>query len=91
MDGNDCRKMELIAEVTVQRFFTHYLEKVFPEQLEKAITAHNHDVTAHTRQIRGAIRAESSRVRLWLIGLVLTGGIGSGVGIAKAITFFTGN
>lgn len=87
MNTEDCEKVKLIAEVTVRRFFTHYLEEVFPEQLTAAITAHNKDVTAHTRQIREAVRAESSRIRLWLIGLIFAGGLGGGVGVSKAIAF----
>jgi hypothetical protein len=91
MDEKDSKKVELIAEVTVQRFFTHYLEEVFPEQLAAMISAHNKDVTAHAQQIQIAVRAESSRVKLWLISLIFAGGIGGGVGIAKAVTFFAGN
>ncbi len=86
----DHQEMELIAEVTVRRFFTHYLEEVFPEQLAAAVTAHNRDITAHAHQIRVAVRAESVRTRLWLVSLIFAGGIGGGVGIAKAVVFFTG-
>ena len=93
MTGNegDCKKIELVAEVTVRRFFTHYLEEVFPEQLAAAITAHNKDVTAHGQQIRVAITAESARIRIWLMGIAFAGGLGGGVGIAKAVTTFLGN
>ena len=77
--------VEMIAELTVQRFFDHYLENVFPKQLEAAITAHNKDVTAHAHQIKEAVKMESMRIRLWLIGLIFAGGVGSGVGIAKAV------
>lgn len=91
MDEADCKKVELLAEVTVRRFFTHYLEEVFPKQLAATITAHNKDVTAHTQQIQGAVRAESSRVKLWLISLIFVGGVGGGVGVAKAVAFFVGN
>ena len=85
MNPADCKKMELVAEVTVQRFFNHYLEEVFPEQLERAITAHNQDVTAHVQQIREAVKTESTRVKLWLVGVIFAGGVGGGVGLAKAI------
>lgn len=88
MNDDDCSKMKLIAEVTVQRFFTEYLNEVFPKQLEQLIAAHNRDVAAHTRQIREAVRAESSRVKLWLMGVIFTGGLGGGIGIAK---FFFGS
>ncbi len=88
MDTEDCKKVELVAEVTVRRFFDHYLNEVFPQQLEIAITAHNKDVTAHVEQIQIAVRAESSRIKLWLCSLLVTGGGGVGFGIAK---FFAGN
>lgn len=91
MDETDYKKVELVAEVTVRRFFTHYLEEVFPEQLMAVIAAHNKDVTAHVQQIRVAIKAESSRVKLWLVGLIFTGGLGSGIGAARAIAFFMGS
>ena len=83
MNDQDCKKVELIAEVTVQRFFTHYLEVVFPQQLTEAITGHNRDVTAHKQQIQEAVKAESARVKLWLMGLIFTGGFGIGIGITK--------
>ena len=91
MDDKDYKKVELVAEVTVQRFFTHYLEEVFPEQLEKTITAHNQDITAHVEQIKSAVKAESSRIRLWLVGLIFTGGVGGGVGIAKVVAIIVGS
>lgn len=83
MDEKDCKKVELVAEITVRRFFDHYLNEVFPEQLTATITAHNSDVTAHAQQIKDAVTAESSRVKLWLLGLIFTGGFGGGLGIAK--------
>lgn len=91
MDEKDCKKIELVAEVTVRRFFTHYLEEVFPKQLTIAITAHNKDVTAHAPQIHDAIKAESSQIKLWIIGLIFAGGVGGGVGIREAIAFLIGN
>ena len=91
MAENNENNMELIAEVTVRRFFTHYLEQVFPQQLVEMITAHNQDVTAHSQQIRVAIKAETSRLKLWLIGLIFVGGLGGGVGIARAVTFIVGS
>ncbi len=89
MSDQDGRKMELVAEVTVQRFFTHYLEEVFPQQLQAAITAHNRDVTAHKQQIQDVVRAESSRVKLWILSLIFAGGIGGGVGLARVLGFLT--
>ncbi len=89
MGDPDCHGVELIAEVTVRRFFTHYLEEVFPEQLTAAITAHNRDLTAHAQQIQEAIIAESSQTKLWLIGLIFAGGLGGGVGLVRILGFLT--
>lgn len=91
MNIEDCKKVELVAQVKVQEYFNHYLEKVFPEQLERSITAHNLDVTAHSRQIKTAIKAESARIRLWIVGLIFAGGFGGGVGVREALAFFMGN
>ena len=90
MDERDCKKVELVAEVTVRRFFDHYLDEIFPEQLKRTIVAHNQDVTAHSEQIKIAVKAESSRLKLWVLGLIFAGGIGGGVGIARAAAFFLG-
>ena len=90
MDEATGRKIAMIAEITVQRFFTHYLEEVFPEQLERLIESHNNDVTAHTEQIRGAVKAESSRFRIWFMGLLFTVCVGGGVGLAKLVAALTG-
>ncbi len=91
MNHEDCDKTRLIAKVEIQDYFNHYLEEVFPEQLERSITAHNLDVTAHSIQIKTAIKAESARVRLWIVGLIFAGGLGGGVGVSKAIAYFVGN
>ncbi len=74
-------RMKLIVKVEVREYFDHFLEEILPE----VITAHNKDVTAHAAQIKGAVRAESYRLRLWLFGLIFAGGIGGGVGLSRAI------
>ena len=91
MNHEDCEKTKLIAKDEVRSYFDHYLEEVFPEQLEKAITSHNLDVTAHSVQIKTAIKAESARIQLWIVGLIFIGGLGGGVGVSKAIAYFVGN
>ncbi len=90
MDEKGREEVELVAEVIVQRFFAHYLDEVFPEQLSRLIGAHNSDVAAHAKQITGAVKAESSRVRLWIVGLIFTGGVGGGVGLARMVSVLTG-
>ena len=90
MDDQDCKKIEMIAKLTVIEYFDHYLIEVFPTQLKVAITAHNKDVTAHSEQIKVAVNAESSRLKMWMLGLIFAGGLGGGVGIAKAVALFAG-
>ncbi len=88
MDDQDYKRVEVIAKLTVREYFDHYLIEVFPTQLKEAIITHNKDVTAHYEQIKGAVGAESSRLKMWMFGLIFASGIGGGVGIAKAVTFF---
>ena len=73
----------------IQQYFDHYLGQVFPDQLKQAITAHNQDVEAHKKQIRGAVQSESLRVRIWVMGVVFVCGLGGGVGVGKLIGFFS--
>ncbi len=75
----------------VRKFFNHYLHEVFPSQLEQAITAHNRDVSAHKIQIGVAVRTESQRLRLWIIGIALVTGLGGGAGLMKLFTSFAGS
>ncbi len=82
--------MKLVAELVVRQFFAHYQDNVFPDQLIQIIAAHNSDVAAHRQQIGDAVKAESSRFKLWVVGLILTGGAGIGVGIVELIGLFAG-
>lgn len=88
MSELNCEKMKMIAQLEVRESFDHYLTEIFPEQLERIIAAHNKDVTAHSTQIRIAVRAESARVKLWLYGLIFVGGIGGGIGLRQVIAAF---
>lgn len=87
MNSEDRREVELV----VRQFFDHYLGEVFPEQLAQMIAAHDNDVRAHTRQIRDAVKAESSRVKLWLWGIIFTGGVGGGIGVSRIVAYLAGN
>ncbi len=89
MNHEDCEKTRLIAKVEIQDYFNHYLEEVFPEQLERSIVAHNLDTTAHKVQIREAIKMESLRLKLWLMSLVFAGGFGGGIGLREIIKLLT--
>ena len=88
MNDDDCKKVEMIAEIKVRRFFDHYLNVIFPKQLTAMITAHNLDVTAHSQQIKEAVRTESLRTRLLMLGMIFIGGLGGGLGISKVIGLF---
>lgn len=90
MNGDECKKMEMVAELTVQRFFDHYLEEVFPKQLSATILAHNQDVTAHAPQIKGAVETAAARLKLWVYGLMFGGGVGAGAGITAVVNALSG-
>jgi len=87
MNAEDCKKVELIAEVKVRRYFDHFLNEILPA----IISAHDKDVNAHTRQIKVAVKAESSRVQLWLIGAISTVAFGGGIGVTKLVAVLMGN
>lgn len=82
---SDEPNVKIVAELVVRRYFEHYQLEVFPDQLAQIITAHNSDVAAHQQQIGDAIKAESSRFKLWLIGLIFTVGLGGGIGLSRLI------
>ena len=83
-EPGNCDKMKMVARLEIREYFDHFLIEVLPE----VIIAHNKDVTAHSTQIRIAVRAESARVKLWLYGLIFAGGLGGGIGLQRAITAF---
>ena len=85
------KEVETIAELAIRRFFDHYLDNVFPEQLDRVIHAHNADAGAHKQQIQHAVRTESYRIRLWLIGLIFAGGVGGGIGLNRIIAAIAGS
>ena len=89
MDAEDRKETRDISELVVRRYFENYLTNVWPRQLAEVIGAHNKDVAAHAQQIREAVNAETSRFKLWFIGLLIFGGGVSGAGIARFVTFLT--
>lgn len=90
-ESKNCKKMELIADATVQKFFNHYLTEIFPEQLAKVIAAHNCDVTAHAEQISAKVEVAVGRLKLWIIALIFAGGVGGGVGLSRVLAAFVGH
>jgi len=86
MTPEERREMEAVAELTVQRFFNHYLTEVWPEQLAMSITAHNSDVSAHAPQIKSAVSAATDKLKVWTLGLVFSGGVAGGATLAKLLS-----
>lgn len=80
----DCAKMELVAEVVVGRYFDHYLEQVFPKQIEQIMSAHNDSTSAH-----GGVLEQFKKLKWSLMGVAAAGGIG-GVGLTKLLSLFGG-
>ena len=85
MTPDNYENAEMVAEITVRRFFSHYLEEVFPEQLDRVVTAHNKDVTAHAPQIKAAVEVAAIKLKLWVIGLAVSGGAAAGAGLTKLL------
>lgn len=69
------------VELDVRRYFDHYLEVVFPQQMQ----AHNADMEAH-----GGITRRFGRLKALLIGLVFGAGLGVGSGLTELITHLLG-
>jgi len=82
----DEEQVERVSELVVRRVFTHFMDDVLPEVLERVVGSHDRDGRAHSLQIKTAISTETTRMKLWLIGLMFIGGLGGGVGIARFIT-----
>ena len=75
------------ADRSVRRYFDHYLSEVFPDQLERAITSHNQDVSAHHEQIKNAVGVTALKIKLWVLCLTFVVGIGSGAGGPALVKF----
>lgn len=71
------------VDLEIQKYFNHYLYNVFPKQLQEAIGNHNQNVEAHREQIKNALALASLKLKLWVVGSVFAGGVGSGVGLLK--------
>lgn len=80
----DCAKMEMVAELVVSRYFDHYLEQVFPRQIQQIMDAHNDSTSAH-----GGVLEQFKKLKWSLMGVAAAGGIG-GVGLTKLLSLFGG-
>lgn len=65
-----------IAELTVRRYFDHYLQDVFPKQMR----AHDVNVYAH-----GGIVRRFARFKYLLFGFAAAGGFVGGAGMGRLV------
>ena len=78
------------ADKIVRRYFDHYLHNTFPEQLDRAIGAHNIDVGAHKEQITAAVKVQTLKLQLWVGAIIFMSGLlGGGVGVTKLLPFIS--
>lgn len=64
-----------VSELTVRRYFDHYLTEVFPKQIKEAIRTHDQNVFSH-----GGIVRRFARFKYLLMGFAAAGGFGIGAG-----------
>lgn len=79
MSFNEGEKQDIkdAAELEVRRYFDHYLENVFPDQVKQMIQAHNLSPNAH-----GGVERRFNKAFWMIAGLGLAGG-GTAAGVAK--------
>lgn len=78
-------QVEETAELTVRRYFDHYLEKTFPDQLRQVVRLHDESRKAH-----GSIVDKFNKFRWILLGIASVGGFGGGVGISRLVHLISG-
>lgn len=71
------KEVKELAELEVRRYFDHYLERVFPQQVKAFIKEHNLDPKAH-----GGVERRFSKLTWVMLGAAAVGG----GGITKLIT-----
>lgn len=79
MSFSESEKQEVkdAAELEVRRYFDHYLENVFPNQVQQMLQAHNLSPDAH-----GGVERRFNKVAWMVAGLAMAGG-GTAAGILK--------
>lgn len=75
-------QVKQIAELEVRRYFDHYQNEVFPEQLKTIINTHDSDDAAH-----GAVEKRIDRAVWVMIGVAMASG-GMGALVSKALAAF---
>jgi len=76
LSQEDCRTVEVKAELVVRRYMEHLFEVTLPRIIVAAISAHDDNVRAH-----GGI----VKFRWLLVGFAAAGGLGTGLGLAKLL------
>lgn len=82
MTKQDCKKVEMMVELGVRRYFDHYLEDIFPKQIAAVMEAHDKAADAH-----GGITGQFMKFRWLIVGAAAGGGLGFGTMIHKLIPF----
>lgn len=78
-------EVERIAELEVRRYFDHYLNEVFPNQVEQVVKRHDADRGAH-----GGVEKKVTR-GIWLLaGASLGCGAGIGAGLRQLFVLLHG-
>jgi len=75
LSKQDMEAVDDRVELGVRRYFDHYLENVWPVQMQ----AHNDDCTAH-----GGVAKKLLKLKWYIIGAVMAGG-GGGAALAKLL------
>jgi hypothetical protein len=81
----EVERIREIAELETRRYFDHYLESVFPEQVERFIDAHNECPEAH-----GGVEKKVNRTFWMLAGGVGVLSAGAGFGLKALIAAIVG-
>jgi len=80
LTGTEQLEIQRIAELEVRRYFDHYLEVVFPAQMQQMVGAHNMNETSH-----GGVILRVRRTFWLLIGASVMGGLGAGFGVERLV------
>lgn len=77
----EIERIKELAELETRRYFDHYLEEIFPKQVELFIDAHNECPEAH-----GGVEKKVSRTLWMLAGGAAVLGAGAGLGIKQLLS-----
>jgi len=81
----EIERIKELSELETRRYFDHYLETVFPVQVERFIDAHNDCQEAH-----GGVEKKVNRTLWILAGAAGVGGAGIGFGLKGLLSVILG-